>query len=228
MENQNLEKKSKGKLLQFLLLGFFIIAAPAISWYYLKSGFNYQKTAMGELRSYGTYPGFSLKTHKGHTLTQDSLANRIVVTGILTNDEKQNDVILEKMAIFHEQFDDRNDILFIAMNIGDNDQSSRIKDKNFADYPQCMVLASNELALSKVFKIPTGKTQVEGVDSLLLNPMPNPIPGNYPFLILSDTQRVVRNYYNINSGEEMKRLIEHLALLMPRTKPDKLKFNGTS
>ncbi len=219
------QKTPLQKTAQFALLAFFIVVAPLISWYYLSAGYDYQKTSMKELRKYGTYADFNFKTNKGHILTADSFSTRVVLTGILTENDQQNDLIIEKMALLHGQFDDRNDILFAAINASGKDQGARIEKYGFKDYPQCMVLESDKAWPATAFKLPTGKVLVDGADSLQTSKMNSGVPNDYSFLILTDAKQQIRNYYNLQKGEEIKRLVEQMALLMPRTEPNELSFN---
>jgi hypothetical protein len=44
---------------------------------------------------------------------------------------------------------------------------------------------------------------------------------DYPFLVLVDKNQIIRNYYHVDKTDEVKRMVEHIALLLPRdVKPD--------
>jgi len=39
---------------------------------------------------------------------------------------------------------------------------------------------------------------------------------DYPFFVLVDTGRVIRNYYHINKIKDVERLAQHISLIIPR------------
>ena len=44
---------------------------------------------------------------------------------------------------------------------------------------------------------------------------------DYPFLVLVDKNQMIRNFYHVDKTDEVKRMVEHIALLLPReVKPD--------
>ena len=70
------------------------------------------------------------------------------------------------------------------------------------------------------YKIPLFDERTED-GKIPLKSIPVPIPDEYPYFVLIDSSLMIRNYYNINDQESMDRMVEHLAIILPREKKSK-------
>jgi hypothetical protein len=187
-----------------LILLFLLVILPFGSWYYLKDGLDYRVTTMGELKKYGTLPEFTYPTFVNTSIAAADLKDKVVVANVLDLQDEQWSrtfgSILEKL---HDQFNERKDVLFL-IHVTD---TSKTNVDNFAkqyqldDYAQCYFIPTDPSALAAV-----QSNYHLAVDSLYSN------------FTLIDTKQMVRKHYNAQDEAQVKRLVEHMALLLPLQK----------
>lgn len=197
----------KRPLVQYLALALLLVGLPAISWYYLDKGFKYRMETLGELGELGRFPSGPYERLNGTLLEEAALEGKVLVihrfaTPLVAADEQ---VALE-LGKIHHQFDERPDVRFLLFS-------------EPADSAALLpLLEKNRL---------TDPAQVD-----LLRPV---FQGNPPFsfagdpkqpsdswVALADTSGLVRQYYDFRDGNRIRRLVEHVATLMPvmeRNKP---------
>ena len=97
------------KTIQLIAISIILLALPAASWYFLKSGLDYRKESMSKLGQYGTLPQQNLEVLGKAGLSTDDLQGMTVLVQDLESDA---DTTLT-MKLFR-QFEKRADMRFIV------------------------------------------------------------------------------------------------------------------
>ncbi|MBK6947593.1 MAG: hypothetical protein IPH16_05480 [Haliscomenobacter sp.] len=197
----------KRPLLQYFALALLLVGLPALSWYYLDKGFKYRLETLDELGEFGSFPSGPYEQLGGDLLEEAALDGKVLVLHRFASplNAASEQVALE-LGKIHQQFDERPDVRFLLFS-------------DAADSAALLpLLEKNRL---------TDPAQVD-----LLRPA---FQGNQPFsfvrdaksssaswVVLADTSGVIRQYYDFTDGNRIRRLVEHIATLMPvveRAKP---------
>ena len=185
--------------LQTIALLMMLFVMPALSWYYLKKGENYQVKMRAELKDYGKLPSFTLPklldTNSINLATD--LINKVVIAKVVdANELEPGDDLRFALGSLHTQFDERNDIIFLLhTTIKDTARVGAFLRQNKMSDPSQVV--------------------VTGSDPKLVQSYHFPKPG---MMAIVDTLGVIRRYYNYRDGNEVRRLTEHVTVLMHRDK----------
>ena len=193
-----------GKTFQIIALFLLVVAVPAISWYYLKTGLDYRLAKLGEMQDLGTVKTFSLESISGEAVTERTLEGNVVIAGFLSTDHPELRTIYgSRLSMLEDQFSDR---VRVNLAIHDLDTAKDDKLKSFAkaydllDKPSVLLLEDAGKAARESFQIP-----LEEGASLSDN----------PYLVLIDTTLTIRNYYDVRADDQMKDLVEHMTLILP-------------
>jgi len=196
--SENTEKgKIHWKVVGMLFL--ILIILPAGSWYYLTKGYNYRKELLDDLKEpIGNVTDYQLMTVDGKPFDFSSIKNNTAIIQFLGKDALQKDFLWDRMIKLHEQFDDRNDIMFIS-HIPNADMVNLPKDT-----AQWKIVTGTEIELDRIARESYMTKWNEGETVI-----------NNSRLILLDSAQI-RNYYDANVPFEMGRLLEHVTMVMPR------------
>lgn len=181
------------------MLAFILIILPAGSWYYLTQGYNYRKDLLDDLKEeFGEVKPYTLQTADGESYGTEDFAGNTAVVNFIGSRDLQREFVWTNLTKLHEQFDDRNDILFITHVAGDP-LANLPKDT-----AQWKIITGTEAQLSKIaaenynLKFPAEQNILDNSQIILL-----------------DSSRI-RNYYDANDPMQMGRLLEHITIVMPR------------
>lgn len=219
----------KSKIQTFAILTI-LIGFPLLSWYYLTTGYNYQMDARAELKDYGKLPTFSFTNHTGGLYTSDSLENTMSVISFFGKDGKMNQEMFNVMRKLNTQFGDNLNLELLIVSIESEQDSPGVLAGLFAmnqfDEKQHHFLTSTNLDLQKWIgegiKVPTKWEKNDNeIANIILEENKSGTIGDYPFFILVDKKQTIRNFYHVDNEDEVKRMVEHIAILLPReVKPD--------
>lgn len=189
---------------QIGLLLLFLVGFPVISYYYLKSGYDYRVDAMRELQEYAPLPmapptdiwGDSLRTGR----------DVVLLHFIDLENADQRDRIGKYMGEIHEQFDGMERVQFWAAfePVDSMQVKAFLENYSLRDPKQYRVMRRTDFTDDFDF-LEAGVT-------------------SKPFVMLSDTSGTIRNFYNLENGEELVRLVEHITYLMPPEKRRRATF----
>ncbi len=218
MENQ--PKKGFGRAIQISLLLFIVVISPALSWYYLKSGVNYRKNSLSELKDYGAMDFLDWKLINNKTLALDSLKGHIVIVNIVnpnTVEGAKNTAITNKVF---DQFKDRRDVI-VATFLTQTDSVAAL----------AYAKKNNPRAYANYwFSTTSGENQQQLLKGLKLSQKGDFSTSECPYLTYINMQGVVSSFYDINDNLQLGRLIEHIAMKLtidpfktPEIKRDKEK-----
>lgn len=191
-------------VLQTLALLLFLVVFPLGSWYYLKNGMDYRVATMGELKHYGKIPALSYTTFANQTLTDSFFTNNILITSVLDfQNAAMSETFGKTLEKLHEQFDERKDVLFL-IHLADTSATQAMVERfamtyKLNDFEQCLFLRMPE------------NTAIATVEQNFYLPHDN----DFPYFSLTDIKGEIRHYYDVRKIEEVRKLVEHTALLVP-------------
>lgn len=198
-------KKIIGRMniVQFAGLLLLLVVLPLGSWYYLQTGLDYRIQAFKELQDVAPVPTFQLQNYNDSTVQMERFEDQLLV-GHFMNESVQ-DVYLETLAKLHDQFDEREDIYFLAFQ-ADTTAAARastaalLSKKGLKDTAQVFVLSGTEDELSAL----AGQMKLP-LEEQGMNPERNSL------LFFADSA-MVRGFYDMRQEAELKRLLKHLTL----------------
>ena len=219
--------KSKIQTLAILII---LIGFPLLSWYYLTTGYNYQMDARSELKDYGKLPSFNFTSHAGGIYTSDSLKNTMSIISFFGKDGKTNQEMFNVMRKLNTQFGDNPNLELLIVSIESEVNSLGVLAGLFAvnqfNEKQHHFLTGSNAEVQKWIgegiKVPTKWTANENAPTdILVEENKSGTITEYPFFVLVDKNQSIKNYYHVDNEEEVKRMVEHIAILLPReVKPD--------
>ena len=201
-----------------------LIIFPLMSWYYLKTGYNYQMDSRAELKDYGKLPNFAWSTaYSDYSI--DSLEKKMAVLSFIGEDKKNTDIILEVIQKLNIQFGDNSNLKILtfpllAQRTGISNFVNIQNEKKINPFQHKIVQAPEEDLknwLGSQIKYPIEwRPKEEDAPDVILEKRSAKELNEYPFFVLVDNKNTIRNFYHIDSVDEVKRMVEHIALLLPR------------
>ncbi len=222
------DRKKITNKIQLAILVFFIVFMPLGSWYYLQLGFSYHEKLMSELKDYGKLPEFVLLTQDNDTVTNSDLHGKIIVANFYNNEKPTTKAATDYARRILGQFKSQKDLNFLfyslTPNLEDANSLANIAKKEELEEKRAYFLTGDNDQMTRLlianFKIPLLDERAEdGTISFESNV--NSLPEEYPYFALIDSSLTIRNYYNINDKTSMNKLVEHLAIILPREKKSK-------
>ena len=203
---EEVTRPSKGKLIwQTLVLFAMLIGLPAVSWWYLKGGLDYRLEAMDEIKPLGAMEALPFPTIDG---VSPAVAGNILLISYLQ--ESQIEIAGTRLDKIHQQFTERPDFLMLQMAAQDSTTLQQwLQTYQLDDAQQCYWFSAPEESLLPYFK--------QGLKTTDLSP-------GESFAVLVDTSGMVRRQYQLMDETQVRRLIEHIALILPREKEKELVF----
>lgn len=204
--------------IQLIALFLMLIVLPAGSWYYLQSGFDYQKQARAELLDYGKIPANTkLLSTEGQELTLSDSKHQLSIFSFVSKDKLNNERV-ENWKKLYEQFEETGRAKFFLgaldtlVDFSTFEQLPRNENCVYLNAENSKkIIAHLEEPQLKTERINGGKYQTQKINDWT----------NYNYTAIVDTTFTIRNYYQIDEMESLKRMVEHLAILVPREKSKK-------
>ena len=200
MEDQEVKVDKRRKIVIGTMVVVVLFILPAGSWFYLQSGLNYRNKTLSELGDVGKITDFTLLNQNGLTVSAESMRGRISVVNFLQDDVTASRAVNERISKLHESFDKTDDVVFLTFIPTDNSSTllQMASELGIKDHKQHFLLGAPapewQRLVSDVFRVE------------------NPGSG----VALVDTSLSIRNYYDVNSNKDMGRLVEHIALIVPK------------
>ena len=217
------------KTIQSTILALFIVGMPLGSWYYLQTGFNYHKQLMGELHDYGQLPALLVITQNRDTVNLQDFRGKLIVADFFGDNSESKEQIIKYLQELWGQFHDQPDLVFLSHSLDPASTSCQelmdLATDNKLEEPQIYFLKTKDNAetsqlLGQVYQTPQfSEKKTEGKLSRTVGS--RNLPDDYPYFVLVDTSLTIRNYYQVNDHESVSRMVEHLAILLPREEKPK-------
>ncbi|MFQ5446505.1 MAG: hypothetical protein ACE5FF_06190 [Saprospiraceae bacterium] len=198
MEETRSAKRRRIVIGTLVVIILFIL--PAGSWFYLQSGLNHRTKALAELGDFGKITTFNLPYQGGLLAVPDDLRGKVSVVNFLSGDSKADQLACERIGKVHKSFDETDGVVFLSFIPADSSANllQLATTLGIEDYKQQFLIGVQkpewQRLASEVFK------------------MENPASD----VALADTSLTVRNYYDIHNNTSMGRLVEHIALIVPK------------
>ena len=193
------------KWFQYLALFLLLVVLPAGSWYYLQKGLDYRLETKRELKDFGAFLFRDTPDIDGTLITQDSLKGKLAVVNIF-RPGADVDVLFREVKKVHKQFDTQPVVQFLFYAT----PADSLALRELADRRQLY-----DPGQIRYLVVPTE----EQFPDLHLPAVEN-ASGN-PVLALADMNGKIRQFYDFRDGARVKRLVEHLAILLPIPETDK-------
>ncbi|PHN05011.1 hypothetical protein CRP01_18460 [Flavilitoribacter nigricans DSM 23189 = NBRC 102662] len=198
-----------------------LIVFPAASWYYLNSGLQYRRSTMAELKEYGTFPSENWPLADGSQLSEEFLKKKMLLAHQMP-DAGHPELVKrygETLRRLHDQFEERDELIFLTLLHGD---SARVGQQlmpfaetyELEDQPHQFFIRLDDNEFASLGK------EVLQPKSEAASDLEEPSA----FFLLTDTTATIRRYYDIREESDIRRLVEHIALLLPFKKDRELIF----
>ncbi len=213
------EQKKNKNYLQAAMLFLMIIVFPGGSWIYMNLGYNRSKTALAELQDYGHLPAFQLIGIKGSV--DSSLVNgQMTLVAFVNPTLAETASRMEVLETLHRQFDERNDFKLLIHLPETTDLTNFQKKYKLEDDRQIYAVKGSTQTLGSLitntYKTPDLPAAREPGSSVNFQTNTTADPNNYPYYILIDEKGKIRNYYHADRKADIERMVEHIALILPR------------
>ena len=212
MSEQEEKVTPRRKVLIFAVLSLLLVVFPAMSWVYLKYGFNWRKQALSELRDYGKIrPAYNVLPNG---VQINELESKVCVLYLFGENPDLTPVNKQVMDIGERLFNQfgkdqdgivRQDFRFVTIANGGTAE--------FKSYFQ--KLPSTEY----VTWTATGGTGTWG--TILINGyekfcLEENGDMTVPAFALADTSGIIRRFYPVMDEKQVGRMVEHIAMLLPK------------
>lgn len=182
--------KGTSKIVLLTALSLLVLA-PIVSYFYLDSGYEYRKMSLELLKPKGEVQPFNFAIDAERSIEDDRLSSKVTVMAF-TEDKKEEDLFFEQLL---GQYGEREEFQIMHMIVGSTDQTSN-------DQGNIITFHSNEATAQTFFE----------------NSITDTIPLTLPTYVLIDTASQIRRLYQGDRKEVKRELIEHIAIVLPRTK----------
>ncbi len=213
------EQKKNKNYLQAAMLFLMIIVFPGGSWVYMNLGYNRSKTALAELQDYGHLPAFQLTGVKG-TVDSSLVNGQMTLVAFVNPTQTEIGTRMEVLETLHRQFDERNDFKLLIHLPETTNLASFQKKYKLEDDRQIYAVKGNTQTLGDLIKntyrIPDLSAAREPGSTVNFQTNSAADPNNYPYYILIDEKGKIRNYYHADRKVDIERMVEHIALILPR------------
>lgn len=206
--NDTAHKTAKKKI-NWSLLGlfiFFFILAPGLSWLYLKMGYNWRKEAITELQHFGQIRSAPIIYANG--TREDRAKGKVCVIHIfganpdLTPTNKRILDINEKLF---DQFKESDDFRLVMVAEGGTAEfKSYMQKQESVDFVTSVYtggVASWEAVMNNSYDVYKTRTGARAVRN---------------WYALADTMGTIRRYYNADDDAEIDRMVQQIAILLPK------------
>ena len=189
--------KKRNNFAGILVVGLLFVV-PALSYFILRTGFNYQKEAYEMLDSLGVSPAYQFVDQHGSTIDTAALSGKAIVFTVFPEDRSQTEAMVGNLNRLYEQFDQtlRVHVLTVAPTRELEDPRALVERYGVIGKSGWSLVAATPSDIEKlVRRMPSGYA-----------------PGK---IALIDRYGFVRRFYDPTLDEDMALLIRHLTFVLP-------------
>jgi|GEM_PF-4627802 hypothetical protein len=210
-----MSKINKSRLIQTIAIGFILVLCPAVSWYYLQKGLDYQKESRKELAEIDAIKSsdFIPEYIKSDSTLLDKRLRMLIFNS--RRDEAVVDQITSKL---HDQFESSNGFFIIEFVTNeDSSPADTSIEKNDIHIVKTITKDKYDDILSNVIGIPIyidkdGRTALDKLE----RGSNKIVSSDKVYAYLVDENDKVRNVYDLMDESRVKRMVEHTAILIPK------------
>lgn len=194
---------SRRNIVQTLALLLFLVVLPLGSWYYLKKGIDYRIEKIRDMGEFAQLDDKSLQESFPDQWPPEDWTYGVGVWAFVPEEDALRTQFQYYLKELTSQFEAKDEeVTFFSVQTPEAFRAAPFEwpedDKNYASLMYLETEDPESLA-KNMFKIP--------LDDLLY--------ARNPFLVLTDSL-MVKRYYHVDSKDDMGRLVEHIALLLPQ------------
>jgi hypothetical protein len=178
----------------FITLILILFLLPFVSWYYLKSGLEWRKQAQQLMSGTALFPEGQFVDMSGATLVPENITDHVTLVTRLPCDDTST---VHTLDLIYNQFKETKKANFILLHDCETIRVDSVRS-GWLDY-SCKDTSGLCAILSKGW--PSGKNHA-----------------------LIDRERKIRSYYSSSTQDEKRILLEHMALLLPRERSEKVEL----
>ncbi len=184
-----------------LLAITLLFILPAGSWWYLSQGLDYRRDSLSEMKDFGPIGDFTGTDQVNRPFRMSEQHGKALVVQFLPPDRTEAAYRTERLGKVFESFQDTEDVLFLSIAPADSLLPSREQAIRLGidDARRWRLLTFPDTSLERI------STQVFGLADAADQR-----------LVLADTSLTMRRYYNIRENEDMGRLVEQIAIVIPK------------
>lgn len=214
------EKKNKGLIFQFIMLMLLLAITPIGTYFWMREGVDYRTERLAELQDYGAVGNFKAIDAQGAPFDTAGISGKMALVAFLPENKVEAKKLMERVEMvekqMEEQLDQRKDMLFLFYTT-ENDLMNTAKELMAQENDKFVFVTVNSAEMARLKKetyhIATA-TEI-GVESK------NP-------LTLVDLSSRIRHYYDPMRNEDMGKLVEHMAMILPQDKDKDIVFRRES
>lgn len=175
---------------------------PFGSLYYLYMGRTHSRTAVAELEVLGQVSGFQLKNQQNEPISPEGLHGKVTVVNFLPNDPAAAKPLADRIWKVHQSFDDTEDVIFLSFIEIDSTKTllQTATQLGIEDHKQWYLLGTSATEWQHLAKD--------------VYRLPDPLTG----VAMADTSLTIRKLYDITNNQQMGRMVEHIAKVIPKQK----------
>ncbi len=200
MEENN--SKPPKRWVGLAIAGLVLVVLPLGAIYNLRLGISYRQKTTAELEDRGKLAAFNLKNQSNLLISPETFRGKVSVIQFLPGNIKEAKPMAERISLVKKSFDETEDIVFLSFFPADSSVNllKTATDLGINDPKRWFLLAASPEEWSSL-----SKAILAGTD-----------PANH--IVMADTSLSIRKMYNIQNNPEMGRMIEHIAVVIPKQK----------
>lgn len=194
------------KILTFAALLVIFVILPGISWFYLKGGLQWRRDAQAELGVYGKIRSVPVVWPDGQK--EDQAGGKVCVVylfGAEPDATPINKRVLDVCEKLSQQFGDNPAFRLVMVSEGGTSE--------FKSYYQKLPSADKDVWLWHGALSSWTTILANGYEQYCVARRVDPYPAP---IALADADGTIRRFYNTEKDKEMGRLVEHIAILLPK------------
>ncbi len=172
---------------------------PFVSWYYLQSGLDWRKDAQAVMNGTSLFPAGTCELADGRKFSADSLDGRVTLVTYVSCDKDDKEQ-KEVLAALYDQFRETGKAAFVLLDSCQTGSGNLSQDQYKRWY---VIPCTDTLVMCSSLKSLWEKDKM---------------------FALVDRKGVIRSYYAINTKNEKRMLVEHMSLLLPRERQEKVEL----
>ncbi len=224
MEEKRTGKTKAKRIIELTALALTLIVLPLGTYIYTSKGWDYFMEMKGELHEYGPLPTFAFQDQSGEILETADVKGRLVVSAFMKLGDEKSNLMVSQMAKLYDQFKEKDVVVFLFYVLNPTTNAvSTLEDfaqaNGLTDEEQCFFLTGEQNKVAAIladgYKWPTDYGKKDRENPYQLSASSTDGDSYYPYVVLSDTSAVIRNYYAFEDNKAMGRLVEHIALMLP-------------
>ncbi len=179
-----------------LILILFLL--PLVSWYYLQSGLTWRKNAQDHMKGTESFPSGQWVDTDQRSLTSDSLSEYVTLVTRIDCDQSAD--LSNTLDQFYTQFKETKKTAYIILD-------------------ECGI---DSLAYTDLRKQTWYVFSCQDSTGLCARLLKNWPAGTTHALV--DKKQLIRSYYSSATNDDKRILLEHMALLLPRERSEKVEL----